>query len=90
MDFDAWMAKKLRGKYSKPIQGETNVADIIETAEDEGDGIILTPPPKVAPAKNQTKGQKKATLKHRVMCSQCDFVGIEGSKMERHRREKHK
>ena len=89
MDFDAWMTKKLGGKYSKPIQGETDVADISESAEDGGDGIILTPLPNEAPAKTQTKGQKKATLKPRVMCSQCDFVGIDGSEMERHRREKH-
>ena len=89
MDFDAFMQKKLGGKYLKPIQAETEVADIIESDKDLAEEIILTPPPKGTPPKKQTKGKKRASFKPRVMCSQCDFVGIDGKEMETHRREKH-
>ena len=62
MDFDAFMQKKLGGKYLKPIQAETEVADIIESDKDLAEEIILTPPPKGTPPKNKPRGRKGLPL----------------------------
>ena len=86
MDFDALMSKKLGGKYLKPSHVEKKVQENVESAKDGEDEIILTPPPKEIPTKTQNLGPKKATLKPRVMCSQCDFVGLDGKEMEMHRK----
>ena len=39
----------------------------------------------VTPAKKPTQEKKRATLKPRVECSLCDFVGVVGKEMEMHR-----
>ena len=70
MDFDALMKKKLGGKYNKP-----SLVEILPQTEDGQDQ-----------AKPKNKGQKKATFKPRVTCSQCDFVGIDGKEMDIHRK----
>ena len=70
MDFDALMKKKLGGKYNKP-----SLVEIPPQTEDGQDQ-----------AKPKNKGQKKATFKPRVTCSQCDFVGIDGKEMDIHRK----
>ena len=41
----------------------------------------------VTPAKKPPQEKKKATLKPRVKCSQCDFVGVDGKEMDVHRKE---
>ena len=66
MDFDALMKKKLGGKYNKP--------SLVESLPQTEDGQDQ--------AKPKNKGQKKATFKPRVTCSQCDFVGIDGKEMD--------
>ena len=60
MDFDALMKKKLGGKYNKPSLVESLV-EVPKTKDGQDQ------------AKPKNKGQKKATLKPRVTCSQCDF-----------------
>ena len=70
MDFDALMKKKLGGKYNKP--------SLVESLPQTEDGQDQ--------AKPKNKGQKKATFKPRVTCSQCDFVGIDGKEMDIHRK----
>ena len=80
------MSKKLGGKYLKPSHVEKKVQENVESAKDGEDEIILTPPPKEIPTKTQNLGPKRATLKPRVMCSQCDFVGLDGKEMEMHRK----
>ena len=84
MDFDALMRKKLGGKYDKPIENE--VPKNMDSVKEGQEEIILTPPPKESQAKTQNRGQKKATFKPRVTCSQCDFVGVAGKEMEIHRK----
>ena len=86
MDFDALMSKKLGGKYLKPSQVEKKVQEHVGSAKDGEDEMVLTPPPKEIPTKTQNLGPKRATLKPRVMCSQCDFVGLDGKEMEMHRK----
>ena len=73
MDFDALMKKKLGGKYNNP----SLVESLVEVPQTE-DGQDQ--------AKPKNKGQKKATFKPRVTCSQCDFVGIDGKEMDIHRK----
>ena len=70
MDFDALMKKKLGGKYNKP--------SLVESLPQTEDGQDQ--------AKPKNKGQKKATFKPRVTCSQCNFVGIDGKEMDIHRK----
>ena len=70
MDFDALMKKKLGGKYNKP--------SLVESLPQTEDGQDQ--------AKPKNKGQKKASFKPRVKCSQCDFVGIDGKDMDIHRK----
>ena len=86
MDFDALMSKKLGGKYLKPSQVEKKVQEHIGSAKDGEDEIVLTPPPKEIPTKTQNLGPKRATLKPRVMSSQCDFVRLDGKEMQMHRK----
>ena len=64
------MKKKLGGKYNKP--------SLVESLPQTEDGQDQ--------AKPKNKGQKKATFKPRVTCSQCDFVGIDGKEMDIHRK----
>ena len=73
MDFDALMKKKLGGKYNKPSLVESLV-EVPQTKDGQDQ------------AKPKNKGQKKATFKPRVTCSQCDFVGIAGKEMDIHRK----
>ena len=40
--------------------------------------------------KKTTQSKKKATLKPRVMCSQCDFISVDGKEMEMHRKKHEK
>ena len=42
------------------------------------------------PSKKTPQEKKKATLKPRVKCSQCDFVGVDGKEMDVHRKEREK
>ena len=40
--------------------------------------------------KKTTQSKKKATLKPRIMYSQCDFIGVDGKEMEMHRKKHEK
>ena len=67
MDFDALMKKKLGGKYNKP--------SLVESLPQTEDGQDQ--------AKPKNKGQKKATFKPRVTCSQCELMAKKWTSTER-------
>ena len=69
------------GEAPGEVIGEAPGGSEVQEVTDQGER---------APTKNPIKRLKgKATLKPRVTCSACEFVGIEGKEMEMHIKKKH-
>ena len=69
------------GEAPGEVIGEAPGGSEVQEVTDQGER---------APTKNPIKRLKgKATLKPRVTCSACEFVGIEGKEMEMHVKKKH-
>ena len=102
--FSTLMKKKLADKYvdpnnivgthKAPIEGGEVFGEapgeVIGEAPGGSEVQEVTDQGERAPTKNPIKRLKgKATLKPRVTCSACEFVGIEGKEMEMHVKKKH-